>query len=109
MIEHLQGRERALEVLGCTGRQAEWIALVCLHSGIFTRAQFCFHLKTSRMTALRFVRRLVDQGFAAEDPMPPRFDRQRAGRPPIHLPDLPSAGLRGAGSGEHPSSQDHLD
>ena len=82
MIEHLQGRERALEVLGCTGRQAEWIALVCLHSGVFTRAQFCFHLNTNRMSALRFVRQLVDQGFAAEDPMPPRFDRRQLGRPP---------------------------
>ena len=43
MIEHLRGREKALEPLGWTGREAEWIALVCLHSGIFTRAQFCFY------------------------------------------------------------------
>ena len=82
LIEHLQGRERALEVLGCTGREAQWIALVYLHTGVFTRAQFCFHLKTSRMTASRFVRRLVDQGFAGEDPMPPRFDCRQLGRPP---------------------------
>ena len=82
MIEHLQGREKALETLGWRGREAEWIALVCLHSGVFTRAQFCFYLKASRMRALRFGRRLVDQGFVAEDPMPPRFDRRRAGRPP---------------------------
>ena len=41
MIEHLRGRERELEALGWTGRDAEWIALVCLHSGVFTRAQFC--------------------------------------------------------------------
>ena len=34
------------------------------------------------MSALRFVRRLVDQGLAAEDPMPDRFDRRPAGRPP---------------------------
>ena len=26
MIEHLRGRERALESLGWTGREAEWIA-----------------------------------------------------------------------------------
>ena len=31
MIEHLRGREQALESLGWTGREAEWIALVCLH------------------------------------------------------------------------------
>ena len=41
MIEHLKGREQALASLGWTGREAEWIALVCLHSGVFTRAQFC--------------------------------------------------------------------
>ena len=38
MIEHLRGRDRKLEPLGWTGREAEWIALVCLHSGVFTRA-----------------------------------------------------------------------
>ena len=40
-IEHLRGRDRKLEPLGWTGPDAEWIALVCLHSGVFTRAQFC--------------------------------------------------------------------
>ena len=45
MIEHLQGREKALEPLGWTGREAEWVALVCLHSGVFTRAQFCFYFE----------------------------------------------------------------
>ena len=35
MIEHLKGREQALAPLGWTGREAEWIALVCLHSGVF--------------------------------------------------------------------------
>ena len=34
MIEHLKGREQALRPL-MTGREAEWIALVCLHSGVF--------------------------------------------------------------------------
>ena len=43
MIEHLRGREQALASLGWTGREAEWIALVCLHSGVFTRAQFCHY------------------------------------------------------------------
>ena len=43
MIEHLRGRDRKLEPLGWTGRDAEWIALVCLHSGVFTRAQFCHY------------------------------------------------------------------
>ena len=39
MTLHLNGREKALEAFGWTGRKAEWIALVCLHSGVFTRAQ----------------------------------------------------------------------
>ena len=39
MIEHLRGRDRKLELLGWTGREAEWIALVCLHSGVFTRGR----------------------------------------------------------------------
>ena len=43
MIEHLRGREQALASLGWTGREAEWIALVCLHSGVFTRPQFCHY------------------------------------------------------------------
>ena len=48
MIEHLRGRERALEPLGWTGREAEWIALVCLHSGVFIRPQFCDYFETDR-------------------------------------------------------------
>ena len=39
MIEHLRGRDRKLELHGWMGREAEWIALVCLHSGVFTRTQ----------------------------------------------------------------------
>ena len=66
MIEHLKGRERALASLGWTGREAEWIALVCLHSGVFTRAQFCHYFNTQRMTALRFVKALVDRRMGVE-------------------------------------------
>ena len=47
MIEHLRGRDRKLEPLGWTGEDAEWIALVCLHSGVFTRAQFCHYFDTA--------------------------------------------------------------
>ena len=66
MIEHLRGREQALGPLGWTGREAEWIALVCLHSGVFTRAQFCHYSNTQRMTALRFVKALIEQRAAVE-------------------------------------------
>ena len=68
MIEHLAGRQNALEPLGWTGRQAEWIALACLHSdGVFSRAQLAFYLQMSRWQALRFVQALVRKGLAAED------------------------------------------
>ena len=66
MIEHLKGRERALASLGWTGREAEWIALVCLHSGVFTRAQFCHYFNTYRKQAHRFVKALIEQRAAVE-------------------------------------------
>ena len=66
MIEHLKGRERALAALGWTGREAEWIALVCLHSGVFTRAQFCHYFNTYRKQAYRFVKALIEQRAAVE-------------------------------------------
>ena len=66
MIEHLKGREQALAPLGWTGREAEWIALVCLHSGVFTRAQFCHYFGAARNTAARFVKALVTRREAVE-------------------------------------------
>ena len=66
MIEHLDGREKELESLGWRGPEAEWIALVCLHSGIFTRAQFCFYFDARRNRAHRFVKTLVERRAAVE-------------------------------------------
>ena len=40
MIPHLRGRDVALAEFGWTGRDAEWLALVCLHSGAFLRRQY---------------------------------------------------------------------
>ena len=72
MIEHLRKREKKLEPFGWRGREAEWIALVCLHSGVFTRAQFCcyFEAVTDRKRATRFVRTLVKRGLAVEYALP---------------------------------------
>ena len=71
MIEHLRGRDRKLEALGWTGQEAEWIALVCLHSGVFTRAQFCHYFDTvSRVRAHRFVKTLVERRQAIESEWP---------------------------------------
>ena len=66
MIEHLRGRDRKLEPLGWTGQDAEWIALVCLHSGVFTRAQFCDYFGADRKRALRFVKTLIERREAIE-------------------------------------------
>ena len=51
---------------GWTGREAEWIALVCLHSGVFTRAQFCRYFDAGRKRAYRFVKTLVDRRAGVE-------------------------------------------
>ena len=70
MIEHLRGRERKLEPLGWTGQEAEWIALVCLHSGVFTRAQFCHYFGVWRSGAQRFVQTLLDRRAAVASAWP---------------------------------------
>ena len=71
MIEHLHDREKALEQFGWTGREAEWIALVCLHSGVFTRTQFrCFFDGARRKRAWRFVHDLLERGLCVEDDRP---------------------------------------
>ena len=71
MIEHLRARDRKLEPLGWTGRDAEWIALVCLHSGVFTRAQFCHYFADAhRWKAARFVQTLVDRRMAVDSEWP---------------------------------------
>ena len=70
MIEHLKGREQALASLGWIGREAEWIALVCLHSGVFTRPQFCHYFDAARKRAYRFVKALIDRKEAVESEWP---------------------------------------
>ena len=67
MIEHLRGRERKLEPLGWTGPETEWIALVCLYSGVFTRAQFCHYFGDAhRWKAGHFVQTLLDRKAVVE-------------------------------------------
>ena len=82
MIAHLHDREKALGPFGWKGREAEWIALVCLHSGVFTRAQFCyfFDAVSDRKRAFRFVRDLLDRGLAVEDALPHKRGRAKACR-----------------------------
>ena len=70
MIAHLAGRERALEPFGWTGRKAEWIALACLHSGVFVRSQWSRFLEAHPEQVRRGVHALVASGVAAEETVP---------------------------------------
>ena len=96
MIEHLRGREQALASLGWTGREAEWIALVCLHSGVFTRAQFCHYFEVRRNAAHRIVRTLIERREAVEGEWP-LVNGARKDVPNFKQRDLPCARSR-----EHP-------
>ena len=70
MIEHLKGREQALAALGWTGQEAEWIALVCLHSGVFTRPQFCRYFDADSKRAHRFVKAIIGRWCGVESEWP---------------------------------------
>ena len=67
LIAHLKGREKALEAFGWTGRRAEWIALACLHGGVFTRLQWTGFLGCHPEKVRRAVLALVAQGLAVEE------------------------------------------
>ena len=69
-LHHLKGREKALGDFGWTGKKAEWIALVCLHSGVFTRAQCARFLDAHPEQVRRVVHALIAQGLAAEETVP---------------------------------------
>ena len=67
-VPTLQERAGKLAALGWSGREAEWLALVALHSGVFTRSQWCqFLTATNREAARVFVRALIEKRLASED------------------------------------------
>ena len=67
-IPTLQDRAGQLAALGWNGREAEWIALVALHTGVSTRSQWRhFFNDPHREMVSRFVRALVDKQLAIED------------------------------------------
>ena len=70
MIEHLKGRDKNLRDFDWTGTDAEWIALVCLHSGVFIRSQYAAWRATSRTSALRLVHKLLAAKVAVEQAEP---------------------------------------
>ena len=67
MLAHLEDRAAALVARGWTRREAEWLALVCLHSGVFLRSQYlAFIGRTNPALAHRFIRRCRE--YAVEQP-----------------------------------------
>ena len=93
---HLRGRDRTLAPFGWTGERAGWIALVCLHSGAFTRAQCARFLDAHPEQVRRVVHALIARGLAAEETVPGiPGDRPR-------VPDLRADPLPRAGSRAHP-------
>lgn len=69
-VPHLAGRDAALRELGFRDHEPAWLTLVCLHSGVFTRAQFCHHHACRNNAAARFVDKLLAAGVAREHPLP---------------------------------------
>ena len=78
MIVHLRGREDALEPFGWNPEDTAWVAMVCLHSGVFTRGQYSAFFRTHRVRAHRFVQSLVDLKLAVEEPIPVIRPQNRA-------------------------------
>ena len=69
LVPTFKDRAGKLAALGWTERETEWLALVALHSGVFTRSQ-CgayFEAGDDRKPAGRFVRALVEKKLASED------------------------------------------
>ena len=68
-VPTLQDRARCLGPLGWSGREAEWIALVALHTGVFTRSQYGAYVNAgdNRKPAAALVRALLDKRLAIED------------------------------------------
>ena len=58
MIAYLRDRAAVLMTHGWSRREAEWLALVCLHRGVFFRSQcLAFIGRTNPALANRFLRR----------------------------------------------------
>ena len=67
-VPTLKERAGKLAPLGWSGREAEWLALVALHSGAFTRSQWRHYFDDPhREMVSRFVRALVEKQLAIED------------------------------------------
>ena len=93
MIAHLREREKNLEPFGWNPEDAEWVAMVCLHSGVFTRLQYMDYFNTYHNRASRFVQSLLDLRLAVDEEIPVISTRE----PHPGLSDHPQEHLPGAG------------
>ena len=91
MIAHLRGRENDLEPFGWSQEHAEWVAMVCLNSGVFTRTQYSAFFNAHPQQAARFVQSLVDLRLAVEEPIFPSSVPGTA-REPVGSPTRASTG-----------------
>ena len=67
-VPTLQDRAGQLAALGWKERDAEWLALVALHSGVFLRSQWCRYFEHANREAARvLVHQLIDKQLAIED------------------------------------------
>ena len=69
-IVNLKGRVKALTPLGWTRENAAWNAIVCLHSGAFTRTQCARFLDAHSEQVRRVVHALIAGRLAAEETPP---------------------------------------
>ena len=63
MKAYLSGREEALGPLGWSGRRAEWITVVCLNGGYFTKPQLAAYYGIADENAQRHLRMLQKGGI----------------------------------------------
>ncbi len=76
-MPHLERRTAAVQALGWSAADAHWLALVCLHSGVFTRLQYRDWHHRDKYAAHRFMQRLSAAGVARDHPLPERRTPQR--------------------------------
>ena len=59
-----------LEPFGWNQEDTEWVAMVCLNSGVFIRSQYMAYFNTYHLRAARFVQNLVNLKLAVDEEIP---------------------------------------
>ena len=66
MTAYLRGREEVIWALGWRSRYPEWIALVALTSGYFTKAQLSAFLEVEDRSGRKIIRRMLERKIATK-------------------------------------------